>query len=188
MSLAPANVHIGTHVSMSWKPSVLFAVCQKDLGFSELQHPFFFFFFIPDLGILKTLESHNLLSTLPCWMAEKPCRTTGYPAIERCCHRWPAAQLQRASCQEGRVGPQEEMFLSSSNLFSTIKEGPGSHSYSRSAYTAFFSWSKISASISNNNRLKWSRPFAGLQTAGSSTFKAEPPLRNVSASLYYGCA
>lgn len=188
MSLAPAHVHICTHMSVSWKPSVLFAVCQKDLGFSEFQHPFFLFFFIPDPGILKTLESHNLLSTQPSWMAEKLSRTTGYPAIECCCHRWPAAQLQRASCQEGRVGPQEEMFLSSSNLFSTIKEGPGSHSYSRSAYAAFFSWSKISASISNNNCLKRSRPFTGLQTAGSSTFKAEPALRNVSASLYYSCA
>jgi len=113
-------------------------------------------------------------------MAETPSLTTGYPAIECCCHRWPAAQLQRASCQEGRAGPQEEMFLSSSNLFSTIKEGPGSHSYSRSAYAALFSWSTISAKISNNNCPKWSSPFTGLQTAGSSTFNAELSLRNVS--------
>lgn len=84
----------------------------------------FFFFNIPDPGMLKTLESRNLHSTQEPWMSEQPSHTTGYPAIECCCHRWPAVQLQRASCQEGRVGPQEEMFLSSSNLFSTIKEDP----------------------------------------------------------------
>lgn len=79
------------------------------------------------------------------------------------------------------MGPQEETFLSSSNLFSTIKEGPGSHSYSGSAYTALFSWSKISANISDNNYPKWSRLFTGLQTAGSPTFNAELLLRNISA-------
>lgn len=83
-------------------------------------------YFIPGAGMLKTLESHNLHSTQESWMTEQPSHTTGYPAIEFCCHRWPAVQLQRASCQGGRVGPQEEMFLSSSNLFTTIKEGPGS--------------------------------------------------------------
>lgn len=75
------------------------------------------------------------------------------------------------------------MFLSSSNLFSTIKEGPGSQCYGGSAYAAFFSWSKISANVSNNNCPTWSRPFTGLQTAGSPTFNAEPPLRNVSVWL-----
>lgn len=130
-------------------------------------------FFIPDLGTLHTLESHSSPSAWPPWAAEKPSRTTGYPAIERCCHRWPAAQLQRASCQQGRAGPQEEMFLSSSNLFSAIKEGPDSHCYSGSAYAAFFSWSKIPANPSHKKCWKRSRPATGLRTAGSPSFKAE---------------
>lgn len=106
-------------------------------------------------------------------MTEQPSRTTGYPAIECCCHRWPAVQLQRASCQEGRVGPQEEMFLSSSNLFSTIKEDPGSHSYSGCAYAAFLSQSRISANFSSINCPNCSRPFTGFQTVGTLTFNTE---------------
>lgn len=107
-------------------------------------------------------------------MTEQPSRTTGYPAIECCCHRWPAVQLQRTSCQEGRVGPQEEMFLSSSNLFSTIKEGPASHSYSGCAYAAFLSQSRISADFSSINCPKLrSRPFTGLQTVRRPTFNTE---------------
>lgn len=82
------------------------------------------------------------------------------------------------------MGPQEEMFLSSFNLFSTVKEGTAYTPTTISAYTAFFCCRATEPNISNNKCQKRINLFTGLQTTGGPPLSRELSLKNGTALVY----